>query len=271
VYNNAQQNKKALTLDEGVDFTTALSLTVPAASGPAYTYYIKGGRLGYINFVSMDGGYDPFFRFLDSAFNDMQQQNIRHLAVDLRHNSGGDSNYGEILLAYITKKNFALSGKKNWKISEAYKNYLLTRGDSSSTYHQKKTGSIWTTGHCGPKERKVTKDTVYKGQVYFLTGPFTFSSASMLADAVRQYNLATLVGEPTGESTNDFGEVYTFTLPQSRLRINVTTSFDVGADCNEKHNRPVVPHVFIKRSVQQILAGHDPVLDYVIRQAEKKS
>jgi hypothetical protein len=269
IYSDASQNKKELLLAEGVDFNSALSLSIPAISQPAYTYEVKNGRLGYINFVSMGGGYNHFFHFLDSAFNDMQQQNIRHLAVDLRHNTGGDSNYGEILLAYITSKNFSLSGKKNWKVSPVYKNYLLSRGDSSSDYHRQKAGTIWTLGYCGPKERKVTKDTVYDGQVYFLTGSFTFSSANMLADGIRQYNLATLVGEPTGESTNDFGEVYSFTLPHSKLRINSTTSFDVGADCNENHNKPVMPHVLIQRTVQHILANEDPVLDYVLKQAAK--
>jgi hypothetical protein len=46
----------------------------------------------------------------------------------------------------------------------------------------------------------------------------------MLADAVKQYKLATLIGEPTGESTNDFGEVYTMELPNSKVKVQVTTA-----------------------------------------------
>jgi hypothetical protein len=270
-YSDAKQNKKAITLTEGIELLPVLSLSVPAINGPAYTYQSKDGRLGYINFVSMGGGYDRFFHFLDSAFNNMRHNGIRHLAVDLRHNSGGNSAYGDILLAYITSKTYSLSGKKKWKVSKAYKNHLLSVGDSSHPYLAQKEGTVWELGKCGPRERMVKKDTVFTGQVYFLTGPLTFSSANMLADGIKQYDLATLIGEPTGESTNDFGEVYTFTLPQSKLRINTTTSYDVGADCNENSNRAVAPHVLIRRTVQHVLHGQDPVLDYVMKQAKKKS
>jgi C-terminal processing protease CtpA/Prc len=215
----------------------------------------------------MTGDYDSFFRFLDSAFRDMRAKDIRHLAIDLRHNTGGNSRFGDILLAYITDQKFALSGKKKWKVSRRYKAHLLSGGDSSSVYHKQPDGSIWEIGECGPRERLVRQDTIYNGKVYFLTGPLTFSSANMLADGAKQYKLATLVGEPTGESTNDFGETYTFTLPNSRLQITTTTSFDIGVDCDETHTNAVAPDIYIKQSVQHLLDGRDPVLEYVMKQA----
>ena len=37
----------------------------------------------------------------------------------------------------------------------------------------------------------------FSGKVYLLTGPFTFSSGMMVADAAKQFGLAKLIREPT--------------------------------------------------------------------------
>jgi hypothetical protein len=77
----------------------------------------------------------------------------------------------------------------------------------------------------------------------FLIGPNTFSSANFLADAVKTYNLSTLIGLATGEYTNDFGELLEFTLPNSGNSIFISSAYDIGANGNPNLFEPVYPDI----------------------------
>jgi hypothetical protein len=82
---------------------------------------------------------------------------------------------------------------------------------------------------------------LFEGKTCVLIGPNTFSSANMLADAVKTYQLSTLIGEATGENTNDFGEQLSFTLPHSGATVFVSSTYDIGADGDASVLRPVFP------------------------------
>ncbi|WP_394801084.1 S41 family peptidase [Chryseobacterium gleum] len=98
-----------------------------------------------------------------------------------------------------------------------------------------------------------------------LTGPFTFSSANLVADGMKQYKLAELVGEPTGEYTNDFGEAFMFTLPKSKIQMRSTSSMSFGADCNTSSYTPVVPDILIVPTLQDKINGIDKPLEYILK------
>ena len=83
----------------------------------------------------------------------------------------------------------------------------------------------------------------FKGKHCFLIGPYTFSSANYLADAIKTFKLSTLIGSATGELTNDFGEQVEFQLPYSKSYFFVPTTYDIGADKNEKTMSSVVPDI----------------------------
>ena len=55
----------------------------------------------------------------------------------------------------------------------------------------------------------------FTGPVYLLISAQTFSSAMSCAAAAKDYGLATIVGEETGESVNSTGEVFTEKRPAS--------------------------------------------------------
>ena len=158
-------------------------------------------------------------------------------------------------------------GGRRGKISEGYKHYLLANGDSTNQYLQKQTGSIWELGNCKAQHPRFKKKNVFTGKVYVLTGPFTFSSANMLADGVKQFKLAEIVGEPTGEDTNDFGEAYSFTLPRSKIKIQTSTSFDFGAACDKKTQTPVVPDKLVPRTLADRIQEKDRAMEYVLMNA----
>lgn len=58
-----------------------------------------------------------------------------------------------------------------------------------------------------PSRRRTGREPIFfGGKVIVLIGPRTFSSASDLADAIKTYHLATLVGQETGGRVNTFGD-----------------------------------------------------------------
>ncbi|MFO0972575.1 MAG: hypothetical protein U1A27_03920 [Phycisphaerae bacterium] len=96
-----------------------------------------------------------------------------------------------------------------------------------------------------------------RGAVRVLIGRGTYSSAMMNALELRRAG-AVLVGEPTGGKPNAYGEVRTFELPHCRLHVAYSTRYFrlVPADPES-----VTPDVAVEPTIDDWLAGRDPVLD----------
>ncbi len=90
-------------------------------------------------------------------------------------------------------------------------------------------------------------------RTFVLTDSGTYSSATRNARDLRALG-ATLVGEPTGDSIGGWGEVRSFELPNSGIRVQVSTYLFPG------DHEPVVPDLQVLTSVAAWLAGEDPVL-----------
>ena len=89
----------------------------------------------------------------------------------------------------------------------------------------------------------------YNGNLCVLIGPNTFSSANFLADAIKTYHITTLIGSPTGEDTNDFGEQIKFNLKNSGNTIYISSTYDIGANGNDSILEPVYPDIEIETDV----------------------
>ena len=255
-------------LEEGIPYVNALVLSMPALV-KGNSFDILEHNVGYIDFANMNQSPNDAIEFMETAFKAFKERNVQYLAVDLRNNSGGNSVIGEILFGYIANKQFFMQGGKLWKISNQYKEYLLANGRDKEEYLNKENGTIWEINTCNPRDGLLNVDDKFTGKVYMLTGPFTFSSGNMVADTAKQFNIAEIVGEPTGELTTDFGEVYSFSLPHSGILMNSTTSFDIGANCDSESLSSVMPDFYLPVSLEDKLAGKDRVLEYIIEKAKQ--
>ena len=108
------------------------------------------------------------------------------------------------------------------------------------------------------------------GRLYVLIGPWTFSSAMMNAHNLQQginsygrhNNLkATLVGEPTGDGLNTYGDIKQFELPNSKIAVYYTTKF-----FGDQKAAPITPEPEISapRTLADDLAGRDAALEAAI-------
>lgn len=252
-------------IDNGVKFKEILSLSMPGTAKP-YDFRVINEKIAYLDFRSMSGNIDEFKTFLDQTFSTIKNKNLKVLAVDIRENSGGNSNLGELLISYLTQKKYSLQGGKRWKISQIYKDKLLADGHNQSSYLKQENGTVWEAENNTEHENPFKRDHVFTGKVYLLTGPFTFSSANLLADGMKHYKLAELIGESTGEYTNDFGEAFVFTLPNSKIRMRSTSSFSIGTAKQINKYEVVTPDVKIVPTLEDKINGIDKVLEYVIEE-----
>lgn len=189
--------------------------------------------------------------------------------IDIRRNGGGDSELNNELWTYVTTKPFKQFGgtiekSSAWlkgrygptKYKEIYGDELWDAPD----------GKIIESG-TDPKADLIHPGLLparYHGPVYLLISAQTFSSAMACALAAKDYGLATIVGEETGEPVNSTGETFAFNTPGTGLRAIFTTKVFL-APKPHPNDQGVVPDIPITTTPSDIAAGRDPVLDKVLR------
>lgn len=209
--------------------------------------------------------YAEAIRFIDSAFAIVKQENIQHLAFDIRNNGGGNSSIGDHLLAYIaqqpyidvyskTLRNGSMMHrfKENSGMQRVMQNFIKNGTQEGNNYTLRfQTKALDTS---------IKKENIFRGQFYLLTGPVTYSSAHMTALSVKAANLGTIIGEPTGERIDLTGENAGFTLPNTKLYGYCSLAVYEGAIADKK-SKGVQPTIFIPFRPSALLSGKDPVIE----------
>ena len=247
-----ETDRGSFTYNDSIPLST-LSKRLTPSSKP-YTFSILEGAIGYLSYNRCED-YDAFNLFLKRTFNTLEEEQIDKLIIDISDNLGGDSSLNDLLLSYITRKKYRQSSGRSWKVSRRMKEliqaplYINAFGKSFiNQYLKAENGSYLNEDEYKarkPKKRKL----FFEGKTAFIIGPKTFSSANFLADAIKTYQLSTLIGEPTGELTNDFGEQITLEMPNSKLKFTCSIAFDIGADGNPEKNEVVEPDILITENV----------------------
>lgn len=106
------------------------------------------------------------------------------------------------------------------------------------------------------KNKKINR----KGGIYVVIGRQTFSSAILNTLDFLQNTDAILIGEDTGGKPNHYGEIRSFDLPSSGLRVVYSTKYFV----KEATERPTIePDIRVEASFQDYINGIDPVLERI--------
>jgi len=243
----------------------------PAPSAPkGLPYRTLEPEVGYVNLRGF-GDLAQFKKDVAAMFRQVAADHDRKLIVDLRENGGGDSRLADELLRYITTTPYRMDSRKEWKMSAEYRAYLrLFLREPLRSLHAERLSGQGRQLFNGPNgstvtmEEKMTRpvraEPFFAGKVYMLIGPRTFSSAADLADAVKTYHLATLIGEETGGRVNTFGEVYPFVLPHSGFVVSVSSARFVRASGDTSDHRGVMPDNVVAPSREDLLASRDVVL-----------
>lgn len=221
-----------------------------------------GEGVAYLQLNTLDGEHQAEFEaFFRRFFEETAANGARGLIIDLRDNDGGSTAVADHLLGYLTDRPYRLLSKKRWRVSAFMQSFIGgIEPARARNYLASAPGEYLT---------QVVEPTVpprlrhrYTGPTVALIGPGTRSAAMMAADAMRSFNLALLVGEPTSTPPNFFGEVYRYEMQNSGLPATISTAAFVGADGNAANRQPVIPHIVVPTTLDHRLNGRDGPLEF---------
>ena len=120
----------------------------------------------------------------------------------------------------------------------------------------------------GPLKKALASRAKTLGPVYALIGAATFSSGLMAAVDLRDDLHATLVGSAPGEKLNSYGEVMTFTLPNSKLVVQYSTKYFRLAKAGGPAD--LNPDIAAPPTLADALTGRDAALEAATAAALKQ-
>lgn len=132
-------------------------------------------------------------------FTEIKRKGIENVAVDLRGNGGGSSLVGNEFVKYLpVDRYFDVGFDWRW-------NFITIHSDQVEIANERK------------------KELTFDGEVYILTDSGSFSSAKDFAMLIQDNRLGKIIGEPSANSVNGYGDVTYFYLPNTGLFVQIST------------------------------------------------
>lgn len=96
---------------------------------------------------------------------------------------------------------------------------------------------------------------------YCLIGAYTFSSAILNAVSLKEKAGFTLIGSPTGGSVNHYGDIKSFTLPETGWEVYYSTKY---FKLSNKYDGSLIPDKLIIKDASSYFKGVDREIDYCL-------
>ena len=216
----------------------------PHRSNYDYTLF-PGQGICYLQFNRCSDMTDnPFERFLEDMFARMEEADIKTLVVDAQYNPGGNSRLcGELLLHLFPAdqlKDFTTSIRFSDLLSAQYprmaqdKKNWERRGHVDELYQFPP--KMVPEGFRQPK--------LFEGQVIFIMGKRTFSSAGILMTLARDNHIGTIIGTASTFSPSHYGELLFYSLPNTGVQGTVSCKYFARPDASS------VDEPFLKPDVE---------------------
>ena len=200
----------------------------------------------------------PFAKFLDDMFAKMDENGIKTLVVDAQYNNGGSSQLCDALLMHLypvdKMKHFAsylrfsdLMAAYNPRITIAKKSWE-DNGHKNELYQMP-----------APKiPADFQQPKLFEGQVVFVMGKRTFSSAGMLFTLARDNHIGTIIGTTSTFSPSHYGEILPYRLPNTGVLGSISCKFFARPDAASVDDECMEPDVKVN------LADKDASWRYII-------
>jgi len=192
---------------------------------------------------------------LEEAFLRVEETGVGHLVLDLRGNGGGQDMYGAFLVAHLSPVPFRYFDR-----IEVTKDYQGQGGIVE------RDGSRLVTEHPGTDLQRPAEHR-FEGRAWALIDGDTFSTAADVAAVIHARGLAELVGEETGGgyAGNTSGPTEVILLAHSGITVSLPKWCYWTADVeSDVRGRGVPPAHALESTVEDVLAGRDRVLEFVL-------
>lgn len=228
----------------------------------------------YMNLNSFSGG--KLKRFFRQSFRTIKKEGITDLVIDLRQNGGGNIMNSTRLVRYISTKKYTIADTvaaitRTFHYGKYIKPKFFYWVNMNIGSKKRSDGRI----HFGYFERKAFKPYRkhhFNGATYIVTGPYSFSAATLFTGAVKGQDSVTVVGEETGGGAYGNSAIHLpqITLPHSKLRI-ILPMYRVVIDHTQPQNgRGILPDIAVPPNSGYIKRGVDPKVEKVRRMIAEK-
>lgn len=197
-----------------------------------------GGGIALLRLPTFDVDQDPagYRAAVDEAFASLRQRGATALILDVRGNTGGQSDAGARVIRYLIERPVNQVSRARERLNEDNRGLFGYKGRAGEM-----------------REMDLSRDGLIQpapaaqrfcGRVVLLIDAMTYSAGILFATTLQDHGLATLIGEPTGGHANQTGNMEPVRLPHSGLvaylpaRIFVRPSGQAGAE-------PVRPDIAI--------------------------
>ncbi|HHU38242.1 MAG TPA: hypothetical protein GXZ45_03025 [Propionibacterium sp.] len=161
---------------------------------------------------------EEYSQVLREFFTAVQQRGVTRIAVDLRTNPGGTNSVAREFVTWLDVPEYV-----TWAASVRVGPWLIVNKPSQEV------------------NERVPEP--YRGEVFVLTSPATFSSAVDFADLLQGNGLATVVGEAPANNPTSYGDILRFQLPHSGLAWVTTYKLFVRVDGDPDPTRQLEPDI----------------------------
>lgn len=160
---------------------------------------------------------DEYKECVDNFFKEVKEDNIQNIAIDLRNNSGGNTQVINYFMQYIDIKEYKIFG-----------NVYVRQGSAIIKSESKKIDNTFDNG------------LRFKGNIYALTSTMTFSAAMDFSTALKDNNIGKLIGDVPGNMPSCYGDILEYQLPNSKLVLRVSYKYFERIDETRK-DEPLIP------------------------------
>lgn len=213
-----------------------------------------------------NGRLRSFFR---KSFRDIRQLGLKNVVLDLRRNSGGSVMLSTKLTQYLANKPFKIADtvaaiNRSFPKKKFIRPWFIYWISMHATGRKMEDGKIhfryFEKHHFNPQ-----KNNRFDGDIYLLTGGYTFSAATLVTGAIKGQSNVTIVGEETGGGAygNSAMHLPQIILPNTRIRVTLPLYRLVVNKNLPKNGRGIMPDVEVKPSSQSIKKGVDPKMEKV--------
>lgn len=213
-----------------------------------------------LNSFDVDEHLDAYEHFIDETFTTIKERKINKLIVDVRGNTGGQSDAGAYVLQYLTSK----------PLNQVSRAYERIHEENAGWFHYKGTPGTLIEMNMDDEDiiQPIASDKRFDGEVLVLSDEMTYSAGIIFITNVQDHKIATLIGRPTGGYANQTGNIEAFRLPNTKLLVYAPARTFVRVN-GDSTLHPVKPDVVLMQA-DSLYKGTDYVLDFAIERLNKK-
>lgn len=194
-----------------------------------------GADAALLRVPTFDVDEDPeaYNRAIDHAFTAINARGVSRLIIDVRGNTGGQSDAGARVIQYVLDRPVAQVSRARERLNDDNNGVLGYRGAAGSMREFVVDDELI---------QPARADARFKGRVAVLIDELTYSAGILFATTMQDRGLATLVGRPTGGFANQTGNMMPTRLPATGLTAFIATR-DFIRPNGDQRVQPVQPDI----------------------------